>query len=86
MAITTAATQRYLQPFEGATGWGVFLPGDAPPHLATAAYGREERFAQRGVSNSIDRLRVNGRSVFIIGLGPRLGWGPEVLLVEFAIA
>ena len=30
-----AATQVYLQPFEEATGWGVFLPGDAPPHLAT---------------------------------------------------
>jgi hypothetical protein len=35
MALTTAATQKYLQPFEGATGWGVFLPGDAPPQLAT---------------------------------------------------
>jgi hypothetical protein len=29
------ARQRYLQPSEGATGWGVFLPGDAPPQLAT---------------------------------------------------
>ena len=28
------ATQVYLHPFEEATGWGVFLPGDAPPHLA----------------------------------------------------
>ena len=31
----TAATQRYLQPSEGATGRGALLPGDAPPHLAT---------------------------------------------------
>ena len=31
-----AATQVYLQPSEEATGWGVFLPGDAPPHFAAA--------------------------------------------------
>jgi hypothetical protein len=35
MGLWTAATQVYLQPSEGATGWGVFLPGDAPPQLAT---------------------------------------------------
>lgn len=28
------ATQVYLHPFEEATGWGVFLPGDVPPHFA----------------------------------------------------
>jgi hypothetical protein len=31
----TAATQVCLQPSEGATGWGAFLPGGAPPHFAT---------------------------------------------------
>ena len=44
MAPTTAATQRYLQPFEEATGWGVFLPGDASPHFALLNFKRAERF------------------------------------------
>ena len=32
----TAATQRYLQPSEEATGRGALLPGGAPPHSAAA--------------------------------------------------
>ena len=39
------ATQVYLQPSEGATGRGVFLPGDAPPHLATR--GAADRLGAR---------------------------------------
>ena len=35
--------QVYLQPFEGATGWGVFLPGDAPPHFATSLQKDQKR-------------------------------------------
>jgi hypothetical protein len=79
MVTTTAATQTYLQPSEEATGWGVFLPGDAPPHFAAELQEREEsprreeRFAHRGVSSSTDRLKVSFRSRAIIGLGPRLG-------------
>ena len=33
----TAATQRYLQPFEEATGGARFLPGGAPPHSPPSA-------------------------------------------------
>jgi hypothetical protein len=48
MALTTAATQKYLQPFEGATGWGVFLPGDAPPQFATKSKSDSRRRGVKG--------------------------------------
>jgi hypothetical protein len=75
MVHKTVATQRYLQPFEGATGWGVFLPGDAPPQLATPLaqppydeWSRgEERFIQRGMNCLIASLKEG--STDIIGLG-----------------